>query len=98
VRAGDPTTSATVDVTNAGRPIVAPHAASSMSTTWPGQRPAVSRRNSSGDSLPVGLSLLGPAFSEPKLLALGYSFEQATKARRRPIHTPALPGEGIGVP
>jgi amidase len=51
-----------------------------------------------GDSLPVGLSFLGPAFSEPKLLALGYSFEQATKARRRPIHTPALPGEGIGVP
>jgi len=51
-----------------------------------------------GDSLPVGLSLLGPAFSEPKLLSLGYSFEQATKARRRPIHTPALPGEGIGVP
>jgi len=51
-----------------------------------------------GDSLPVGLSLLGPAFSEPKLLSLGYSFEQATKARRRPIHTPALPGEAIGVP
>ena len=51
-----------------------------------------------GDSLPVGLSFLGPAFSEPKLLSLGYSFEQATKARRRPIHTPALPGEGIGVP
>jgi amidase len=51
-----------------------------------------------GDSLPVGLSFLGPAFSEPKLLSLGYSFEQATKARRRPIHTPALPGEGIAVP
>jgi len=51
-----------------------------------------------GDSLPVGLSFLGRAFSEPKLLSLGYSFEQATKARRRPIHTPALPGEGIGVP
>ena len=51
-----------------------------------------------GDSLPVGLSFLGPAFSEPKLLSLGYSFEQATKARRRPVHTPALPGEGIGVP
>jgi hypothetical protein len=31
--------SATVGVTNAGRPIVAPHAASSMSTTGPGQRP-----------------------------------------------------------
>lgn len=48
-----------------------------------------------GDNLPVGLSFLGPAFSEPKLLALGYSFEQATRARRRPAHTPALPGESI---
>lgn len=46
--------------------------------------------------LPVGISFFGPAFSEPKLLALGYSFEQATKARRLPVHTPALPGEKIG--
>jgi len=51
-----------------------------------------------GDSLPVGLSFLGRAFSEPKLLSLGYSFEQATKARRPPIHTPALSGERISVP
>jgi amidase len=51
-----------------------------------------------GDSLPVGLSFFGPAFSEPKLLALGYSFEQATHARRRPVHTPARPGESITVP
>jgi len=51
-----------------------------------------------GDSLPVGLSFLSRAFSEPKLLSLGYSFEQATKARRRPIHTPALPGEHVSVP
>jgi amidase len=51
-----------------------------------------------GDGLPVGLSFFGRAFSEPKLLSLGYSFEQATKARRRPIHTPALPGEGVSVP
>ncbi|MFN2447682.1 MAG: amidase family protein [Vicinamibacterales bacterium] len=47
------------------------------------------------DDLPVGLSFLGRAFSEGKLLALGYSFEQATHARRRPAHTPALPGESI---
>jgi hypothetical protein len=26
---------------------------------------------------------------------MGYSFEQATKARRRPVHTPALKGEMI---
>jgi amidase len=51
-----------------------------------------------GDHLPVGLSFFGPAFTEPKLLSLGYSFEQATKARRRPVHTPALPGESISVP
>jgi amidase len=51
-----------------------------------------------GDNLPVGLSFFGPAFSEPKLLGLGYSFEQATHARRRPVHTPARPGESISVP
>ena len=51
-----------------------------------------------GDGLPVGLSFFGPAFSEPKLLALGYSFEQATHARRRPVHTPAQPGESFPVP
>jgi len=47
------------------------------------------------DGLPVGISLLGPAFSEPRLLALGYAFEQATRARRTPVLTPALSGEGI---
>jgi amidase len=51
-----------------------------------------------GDNLPVGLSFLGPAFSEPGLLGLGYSFEQATHARRRPVHTPARPGETISIP
>jgi len=51
-----------------------------------------------GDSLPVGVSFLGRAFSEPRLLSLGFSFEQTTNARRRPIHTPVLPGEAIGVP
>ena len=50
------------------------------------------------DDLPVALSFLGPAFSEARLLALGYSFEQATKARRLPVHTPLLPGNAIAVP
>jgi amidase len=48
-----------------------------------------------GDRLPVAISFLGPAFSEPRLLALGYSFEQATHARRLPRHTPALAGEAL---
>lgn len=51
-----------------------------------------------GDDLPVGISFFGPAFTEPKLLALGYAFEQATRARRLPIHTPKLPGEAINLP
>lgn len=51
-----------------------------------------------GDDLPVGISFFGPAFSEPRLLALGYSFEQATTARRLPVHTPALANDFIEVP
>ena len=43
-----------------------------------------------GDNLPVGISFVGPAFAEGKILGLGYSFEQATHTRRRPVHTPAL--------
>ncbi|MCY4510001.1 MAG: amidase family protein, partial [Acidobacteria bacterium] len=43
-----------------------------------------------GDGLPVGLSFLGRAFDEPRLLALGYAFEQETRARRLPVHTPPL--------
>jgi amidase len=51
-----------------------------------------------GDNLPVGLSFFGPAFSEPTLLSLGYSFEKATHARRRPVTTPALKGETVSIP
>ena len=34
--------------------------------------------------LPVGVVFMGPAWSEPRLLGLAYSFEQATKARKAP--------------
>jgi amidase len=51
-----------------------------------------------GDELPVTLSFFGRAFSEARLLALGYSFEQTTHARRLPVHTPRLPGEVIRLP
>jgi amidase len=50
------------------------------------------------DNLPVTVSFLGTAFSEPKLLALGYAYEQATHNIRRPVNTPALPGDTITVP
>jgi amidase len=48
-----------------------------------------------GNGLPVTLSFLGVAFSEGRLLALGYAFEQKTRARRVPVRAPALPGETV---
>jgi amidase len=43
--------------------------------------------------LPLGLSFIGPAWSEARLLALGYAFEQATMAKRTPGFTPSLEAE-----
>jgi amidase len=34
--------------------------------------------------LPVGITFMGRAWSEPTLIKLAYAFEQATKARRLP--------------
>jgi hypothetical protein len=42
------------------------------------------------DGLPIGLELLGRAFDESKLLALAYSYEQASHPRRAPFSAPAL--------
>ncbi len=51
-----------------------------------------------GDDLPVSISFMGTAYSEPRILALGFAFEQATHARRLPVNTPTLAGEMIEVP
>lgn len=40
--------------------------------------------------LPVGLSFVGPAWSEARLLAFGYAFEQRSKARRAPTYPATL--------
>jgi len=40
--------------------------------------------------LPVGVSFLGPRWSEPRLLALAYAFEQGTNSRRAPELLPTI--------
>jgi amidase len=40
--------------------------------------------------VPVGVELLGPEWSEPRLIALGFAFEQAATPRRPPASTPPL--------
>lgn len=47
------------------------------------------------DGLPVTISFLGRAFSEPRLLSYGYDFEQETGARILPKTTPRLPADTI---
>jgi amidase len=42
------------------------------------------------DGVPVGIELLGPAWSEPQLLAIAYAYEQAAHPRRAPPSAPAL--------
>lgn len=40
--------------------------------------------------IPTNVTFTGPAFSEPRLIALAYAFEQATHFRRPPASTPPL--------
>jgi amidase len=40
--------------------------------------------------LPVGISFIGTAYSEPSLVKLAFAFEQATKIRRIPSFIPSL--------
>jgi amidase len=42
------------------------------------------------DGVPIGMELLGPAWSEQALLSLGYSIEKLLDLRQPPFSTPAL--------
>jgi Asp-tRNA(Asn)/Glu-tRNA(Gln) amidotransferase A subunit family amidase len=45
----------------------------------------------SEDGVPIGMELLGDAFTETELLKLAYAYEQALRPRRPPSVTPPLP-------
>jgi amidase len=40
--------------------------------------------------LPVGLSFFGPRWTEPRLIAMAYAFEQATQIRQPPGLAPSI--------
>ena len=44
---------------------------------------------------PAGVTFSGRAFSEPRLIALAYAFEQATHYRVPPASAPALPADTV---
>jgi amidase len=48
--------------------------------------------------LPVGVSFMGPRWSEPRLIALAYAFEQAAEAARAQSGPPSPPHVTTGSP
>jgi amidase len=52
--------------------------------------PSITVPAGSVSGLPVGVSFFGPRWTEPRLIALAYAFEQATRHRRPPTLLPGI--------
>lgn len=53
--------------------------------------PAISVPAGHTFGLPIGVTFMGQAYSEPQLIGYAYAFEQATKARRAPTYPEQVP-------
>ena len=60
--------------------------------------PALTVPMAHSNGLPLGLVFIGPAWSEARLLRIGYAYEQITRARRPPAFLPTATGAAAAPP
>jgi amidase len=70
--------------------IVAPSGGGAYSAAAIAGTPSITLPIGESRGLPFGLTFMGPAFSEPRLIGLAYALEQLTNARRAPRFLPTF--------
>jgi len=81
------------------RPVGEPQPGSNCALSATSGLPAITvPAGFAADGMPVGVELLGRAWSEPRLLGLAFAYEQGARNRRPPDFTPSLAAPPAPVP